>query len=98
MKLVERSVLPVTKYRKEQATIHKFTLDNGMNVEIADTSHGVASIYASTQILEHSSIEAAETFLTKLNDLEVFNVSRIDFHKVREFAQAYKHDLGPPAK
>jgi hypothetical protein len=89
MRFINKKTLPVTKYRKSAVDLHEFQLDNGMSVEIVDAPHGISTVYASTQISEHASIEAAKIFLNALNTVNVIEGSRVNFSLVRDFAENY---------
>lgn len=90
MKFISKTTLPVTQYRKAPADMYKYLLDNGMNVEIADTEHGISTVFQSTHVCDHETVEAGVKFLKALNDLDVYEGTRIDFRKVRAFALSYR--------
>lgn len=89
MRFINKKTLPITKYRKATVDLYKFQLDNGLSVEIVGAEHGIATVYASTQICEHVSIEAAKRFLNALNNINVIEGSRVNFSLVRDFAENY---------
>jgi len=89
MRFISKQTLPITKYRKATVDLHKFQLNNGLTVDIVDADHGISTVYASTQISEHSSIKAAKKFLKALNNINVIDGSRVDFSLVRDFTKNY---------
>lgn len=89
MRFIHKKTLPITKYRKTTVDLHKFQLENGLTVEIVDAAHGISTIYASTEISKHSSIEAAKKFLKALNNINVIDGTRVNFSLVRDFTENY---------
>ena len=89
MQFIKKTTLPVTKHRKQVVVQHRFKLKNDMVVEIVETNDRFNTVYASTHISEHASMEQAKAFLTKLEEVDVFEGYRINFHKVKDFTKQY---------
>lgn len=95
MRIVKTQELPVTKFRKEPVTVQTYELANNFLFDVVIRADSIATVYASTHVCEHASVETAEMLLEHLGQMDLVfgNSGGIDFGKVEAAVSDWQQSI-----